>query len=266
MIDDERVSLHVPDQVEVSYELAGLGSRFLAAVIDAAIFVAVVGLLAFSAWAIRSYITGDPFVSAFTGWIVFGASILLGVTYNVYYELAAEGKTPGKRVTGLRVVAVDGASVSFEQSAVRNILRIADWLPMLYGAGVVSLLVTGRNQRLGDLAAGTMVIKERLDASIEEVPVPQAPSETAAAPLPPEVSEEVLHAVRAGVRTVSREEEKTIRRFLERRYDLAPDARRRLASRLADGLRQRFPGLDAGRLSNPESFLEVVIRAIDERR
>jgi len=72
--------------------------------------------------------------------------------------------------------------------------------------------------------------------------------------------------VRAGVRTVTREEEKTIRRFLDRRYDLAPDARRRLSTRLADALRQRFPGLDSDRLPNPESFLEVVVRAIDERR
>lgn len=265
MIDDERVNLHIPEQVEVSYQLAGLGSRFLAAIVDAVIFTAVVALLAFSAWAIRSYITGDPFVSAFTGWIVFGAWILLGVTYNVYYELAAEGKTPGKRATGLRVIATDGASISFEQSAVRNILRIADWLPVLYGAGVISLLVTGRNQRLGDLAAGTMVVKERLEYTLEEIPEPQPASGTASPPLPPEVSEDLLRAVRAGVRTVTREEEKTIRRFLQRRYDLAPEARRRLATRLADALRQRFPGLDAGRLPNPESFLEVVIRAIDER-
>ena len=264
MIDDERVSLHIPEQVEVSYELAGLGSRFLAAVIDAAAFMAGMSLLAISAWAIRSRITGDPFVSAFVGWIVFGAWILLGIAYHVYYELAAEGKTPGKRATGLRVVGVDGASVSFEQSAVRNILRIADWLPMLYGAGVVSLLVGGRNQRLGDLAAGTMVVKERLEEAPNGLPLPETAPNTAT-PLPPEVSEDLLQTVRAGVRTVSREEEKTIRRFLERRYDLAPDARRRLATRLADALRQRFPGLDAGRLPNPEAFLEVVIRAIDER-
>lgn len=267
MVDDDRVSLHVPEQVEVSYELAGLGSRFLAAVIDATIFMAAIAVVAFAAWAIRSYVTGDPFVSAFTGWVVFGAWILLGIAYNVYYELAAEGKTPGKRATGLRVISTEGAAVSFEQSAVRNILRIVDWLPVFYGAGTVSLLATGRNQRLGDLAAGTMVVKERLEDNPDEVPIPETSSPAAPPPpLPPEVSEELMHTVRAGTRTVTREEEKTIRRFLDRRYDLAPDARRRLATRLADALRQRFPGLDASRLPNPESFLEIIIRAIDERR
>ena len=265
MVDDERVSLHVPEQIEVSYELAGLGSRFLAAFLDALLFVAIMSLLVFGAWALRSYLTGDPFISVTIGWVIAGAWVLLGIAYHVYYEVALEGKTPGKRLTGLRVIAIDGASVSGEQSAVRNILRIADWLPLLYGAGAVSLLATSRNQRLGDLAAGTMVVKERLEETIDELPPPE-PEPVTATPLPPEISEDLLHAVRAGVRTVSREEEKTIRRFLERRYDLAPDARRRLATRLADALRQRFPGLDPSRLPNPEAFLEVVIRAIDERR
>jgi hypothetical protein len=137
---------------------------------------------------------------------------------------------------------------------------------MLYGAGVVSLLVTTRNQRLGDLAAGTMVVKERLDMSVDEVPPPEPPSADTSAPLPPEVSDDLMQTVRAGVRTVTREEEKTIRRFLERRYDLAPEARRRLATRLADALRTRFPGLDPSRLPNPEAFLEVVVRSIHERR
>jgi len=263
MIDDERVSLHVPEQVEVSYELAGLGSRFLAAMIDAIIVTVGIALLAFTAWALRGYLTGNATVSQATGWVVLGASTLLGIAYHVYYEAAREGKSPGKAMTGLRVISVDGGSIGVEQSAVRNIMRIVDSLPFLYAAGVVSLLATAKNQRLGDLAAGAMVVKERLDVREE---VPQQPATIQHAPLPPEVSEDVLSVVRSSVRTVSREEEKTIRRFLERRYDLAPDARRRLATRLADALRQRFPGLDPGRLPNPEAFLEVVIRALDERQ
>ncbi|MEA3403771.1 MAG: RDD family protein [Armatimonadota bacterium] len=261
MVDDERVQLYVPEQIEVSYQLAGLGSRFLAAAIDT--FIVGVGtlLLAFVVFIIRARLTGQGLVSAFAGLIALSAAILIYIAYYMFFELTRSGKSPGKTLTGLRVISTDGAPISAEQSAVRNILRIADWLPIFYAAGVISLLVTARNQRLGDLAAGTMVVKERL------APMTELPEEEPEAPeLPPEVSGEVLRMVRAGARTVTREEERTIRRFLERRFDLAPQARRRLASRLADTLRRRFPGLQFGQLRNPETFLEVVIRAIDEQR
>lgn len=264
MVDDERVNLHVPEQIEVSYELAGVGSRFLAALIDTSIVAAITVALGGGAWFVRAWLTGASLVSFVTGLIVAGAAILLYIGYHMWGELARNGQPPGKAWTGLRVVSVDGGPVSVEQSAVRNILRLVDFLPISYAIGLVSLLVTRRNQRLGDLAAATMVVKERLETLSPEVtptvdrpPVP---------PLPPEVSEELLRSVRAGVRAVSREEERTIRRFLERRYELAPDARRRLATRLADTLRQRFPGIAPGQLANPETLLEIVIRALDERR
>ncbi len=260
MTNDERVNLRVPEQIEVSYELAGLGSRFLAAVVDTLLTGLIVGGLALIAWIIRGQLSGQVGVSGLTAAIVAGAGLLIYIAYHIFFELTREGKPPGKRMTGLRVISIDGASVAPEQSAVRNILRIVDLLPVSYAIGVISLLVTARNQRLGDLAAGTMVVKERME-QIEELPEeePERPE------LPPEVSEEVLRLVRGGARTVTREEQQTIRRFLDRRFDLAPDARRRLARRLAEGLRQRFPGLGPGQLANPEVFLEVVMRAIDER-
>lgn len=258
--DSERVGLRVPEQIEISYELAGLGSRFLAAVIDT--FIAAVGILvlALAVGVMRGVITGRAEPSAMAAIVVLSAALLLYIGYFTYFEITAGGQSPGKRLTGLRVVAVDGAAVSPEQSAVRNILRLVDLLPVSYAAGLVSILVTARNQRLGDLAAATMVVKERVESPgelPEESPAP-------AVELPPGVSAEVLRQVRAGVRAVTREEEKTIRRFLERRFELAPDARRRLATRLAETLRPRFPALPPGQLQSPETFLEVVLRALDE--
>lgn len=261
MVDsDERVGLRVPEQIEISYELAGLGSRFLAAAIDTFLVALGVAVLALAAWLIRGVITGSAAPSTFTAIVVLSAAVLMYIGYFTYFESTSGGQSPGKRLTGLRVVSVDGAAVSPEQSAVRNILRLVDLLPLLYAAGLVSILVTARNQRLGDLAAATMVIKERLEPLVE---LPEEPSSMAVG-LPPGVSAEVLRLVRAGVRAVTREEEKTIRRFLERRFDLAPPARRRLAARLADALRPRFPGIEPGQLQSPEAFLEVVLRAIDE--
>ncbi|NLO06079.1 MAG: RDD family protein [candidate division WS1 bacterium] len=265
MRDDERVNLQAPEQVEVTYELAGLGSRFIAAVVDLAIVALIVILLALSAWIIRMRLSGQTEVAGVTAIIVLASSLLVYIAYYVYYEVAVEGKTPGKNQAGLRVISTDGGSISFEQAAVRNILRIVDMLPISYAAGAISILVSARNQRLGDLASGAMVVKERLEESLPELP-PEPEHSAPAAPLPPEVSEDLLRVVRASVRAVTREEEKTIRRFLNRRFELAPAARRRLATRLTDALRRRFPGLDPGQLANPETFLEVIIRAIDTAR
>lgn len=262
MVDGgEHINLHVPEQIEVSYELAGLGSRFLATLVDTFLVVVGITLLAFVAWMLRTWLTGAAEMSTVTGIIVLSAGLLLYIGFYVYAEMTTGGQSPGKRATGLRVVSVDGAPISAEQSAVRNILRIADLLPTMYAAGLVSVLVTARNQRLGDLAAGTMVVKERVQPLAE---IPDEPP--LAVELPPEVSADVLRVVRGGLRAVTRDEETTIRRFLDRRFELAPEARQRLAARLADALRGRFPGLQPGQLSRPETFLEVVMRAIDESR
>jgi hypothetical protein len=110
---------------------------------------------------------------------------------------------------------------------------------------------------------GSMALAERPPRALEMTLLPVGAGQCAVIRAPSGAS---LMVDCAGVRTVTREEEKTIRRFLERRYDLAPEARRRLATRLADALRTRFPGLDPSRLPNPEAFLEVVVRSIHERR
>lgn len=258
MADDmDRVSLRMPEQIEVSYELAGLGSRFLASFIDTFVVGVVVLVLAFGIGYLR-----ERFLPNFgQGWVaavvVISAVVLLYIAYFVYFEMAARGQSLGKQATGLRVISVDGSPITFEQSAIRNILRVFDALPPFALAGVAAVFWTKRQQRLGDLAAGTMVVKERLRE------MPEAAVETAPE-LPAQLSDEVVRAVRTGVRAVKREEVETIRRFLERRFELAPDARSRLAAKLAGTIRRRFPGLPPEQLSNAELFLEVVIHVIDQ--
>ena len=258
MADDrDRVSLRMPEQIEVSYELAGLGSRFLATFMDTFIVALVVFVLAVSIGYLRSRFLPDFGEGWLAAVIVISSVVLLYVAYFVYYEVTAQGQSPGKQATGLRVISVDGSPITFEQSAIRNILRIVDALPPLALAGVAAAFWTERQQRLGDLAAGTMVVKERL-REMPEAPVEPVPE------LPAQLSEELLRAVRAGVRAVKREEVATIRRFLERRFELSPQARAGLAAKLAGTIRRRFPSLPPEQLSNPELFLEVVLHVIDQ--
>lgn len=78
--------------------------------------------------------------------------------YFVAFELAWEGQTPGKRALGLRVVDETGGRAAFTKLVIRNLLRVIDFLPMFYGSGILVMLSTGRGQRIGDLAAGTLVV------------------------------------------------------------------------------------------------------------
>ncbi len=252
----DRISLPMPEQINVSYELAGLGSRFVAALIDTSIVGLIILALAIAIGYLRARLGSESPEGWIAAAVVIFSMVLIYVAYYVYFEMTSRGQSPGKRASGLRVISVDATPITLDQSAVRNILRVVDTVPPLSIAGVIAIFLTRRMQRLGDLAAGTMVVKERLREMPEvlEEPLPD---------LPPEVTDGVLRAVRAGMRTVSREEVGTIRRFLERRFELAPEARADLASKLAGTIRRRFPGLPAEQLSNPELFLEVVLHVIE---
>ena len=257
MADDrDRISLQMPEQIDVSYELAGLGSRFVAALIDTCLVGLIIGALAIAIGYVRARLGADPVGGWVAGLVIVFSMVLIYVAYYVYFEMTSRGQSPGKRASGLRVISVDGSAITLDQSAVRNIVRVVDTLPPLSIAGVIAIFCTRRMQRLGDLAAGTMVVKERLQEMPEvlEEPIPD---------LPPEVTDEVLRVVRVGARAVSREEVGTIRRFLERRFELAPEARANLAGRRAGTIRRRFPGLPAEQLSNPELFLEVILHVIE---
>ena len=92
--------------------------------------------------------------------------------YDILFEVLSSGRTPGKRLNGLRVVRVGGFPIGFLASAIRNTLRLIDFLPSAYLVGCVAILVTEHNQRLGDLAAGTLVVRERKATSTLPPPRP----------------------------------------------------------------------------------------------
>ncbi len=168
-IDDRYVSA-TPEGVSLEFVLAGLGSRFTAAVIDlllqsacaAIVIVALVKSIGFSS-STRGYVTGGAIVlTVFV--VLFG--------YFVLFETLNAGRSPGKALTGLRVVQLHGGPVGVRASVLRNVARLVDWIPGLYGVGAVLILATRNNQRLGDLLAGTLVVRERSGASRLEASAP----------------------------------------------------------------------------------------------
>jgi uncharacterized RDD family membrane protein YckC len=220
-----------PEAVTISVDVAGLGSRMIAWLVDSLIQLAIVVPILIGVG------TGD--VSHMVEIVVIYAVFFLIVwAYYPLFEFFWQGRTPGKRAQRLRVVRTDGQPAGGAAILVRNLVRIVDVILLPFLA-VISMLVTARAQRLGDLAAGTMVVREgRLVA-------PEAIASPGDAGLPT-----------VDATGLSEREHDVIRSFLSRRASLDPTARHRLAGQLAASVRGRVGSVPDG-LSD-EAMLEAV--------
>jgi uncharacterized RDD family membrane protein YckC len=238
---EDRITIATPEGIELRIVLAGAGSRFIACVIDLAVQLVLTLLAALAALGLL----GGGVGLALFAMALFAAVFL----YDILFEVLASGRTPGKRATHLRVVRAQGAPVDLPASAIRSLLRLIDWLPTFYLLGLASVLLTKRNQRLGDLAAGTLVIRDTARSSSTAQASPASP---AGAATTPDSSGWDVSAVSVG-------ELVAVRRFLERRESLDRSARRELAHRLERGLRAKVAGAPEG--LDAEDFLEALARA-----
>jgi uncharacterized RDD family membrane protein YckC len=239
---EDRLAIATPEGVEVELTLANIGSRFIAGGIDFTIqFVVMVALAVILN---RAGAAGAALLTSLGFALIF--------FYDVLFEVLGRGKTPGKRLTGLRVVRSGGRPITLVRSALRNILRIVDILPGFYAVGMTAIFITSRNQRLGDLAAGTHVVRDRH-------------GDRRAAAAPPELAH-IDPGPAAGwdVSAVSAGDVATVRTFLERRTDIDAHARNQLARDLAARLRPRVGG--APEQMADESFLELLVAAKAARR
>jgi len=215
--------------VELRYDVAGIGSRFLAALIDVTIqavllfvFLLVAALLAGVAGQIPGF---DEFFENVGVILVIFAWFLIFWFYFPFFETVWNGQTPGKRMVRLRVIKENGYPIGPVEALVRNLVRIVDFLPAGYLIGVIAMLCSRNARRLGDLAAGTVVVRERPAVRLEEL--------TPFLPPAPARGEPVL-----GVQ-LSAEERAVLREFLLRRAMLPTAARQELAAQIARSLRAR---------------------------
>lgn len=239
---EDRISIPTPEGVEMELVLAGLGSRLVAALLD----TLIQGTLLVALWVVGLALAVPSDGGGVLAAIVIVLSFLVFFGYHPVFETLASGRSPGKRAAGLRVVRQGGEPPGFLASAVRNLLRLVDFLPTMYAIGAVSILLSSKNQRLGDLAAGTLVVRERR-AALAAPPV--APGDWAAAD----------RYAAWDVSAITPFELVTVRRFLDRRRELDPEARARLARELADRLWPKVAGAPEG--ASPEQFLEGLAAA-----
>ena len=152
-----------PELIELRLYCAGPVPRALAWLIDQLIRLAALAIISIPLVLLKS--TGHGILL-----IIF---FLMEWLYPVLYEVLSHGATPGKRTLGLMVVNQDGSPISWGPSFTRNLLRTADFLPLMYGIGLISMLTTRDARRLGDIVAGTLVIYQR--AQLRAPTVPEAP-------------------------------------------------------------------------------------------
>ena len=164
----DQLNIATPEQVDLRFPIAGVGSRFLAVLADHALQLLVyiiLGLILYATSATtsignavdRQSATAQKWIAAL--FILFNFLLFWG--YFALFEAFWNGQTPGKRLLKLRVLKDSGRAITLFEALARNLLRIVDYFPGLYLVGVITMLCNRENKRLGDLVAATIVVHER---------------------------------------------------------------------------------------------------------
>jgi uncharacterized RDD family membrane protein YckC len=259
----DQISIDTPELVSIEMPLAGIGSRFIALLIDYLIWGA--GLIVLLILALLTLPAMRAFNVKSAQWaeaIVIFLVFLLNWGYFTLFEALWNGRTPGKRVARIRVIQRSGRSLGLLESMARNLVRYVDQIPFFYAVGVITMFVTSQHQRLGDLAAGTLVVRERE----EESPVRgDSSSRTftadlfAHSPIPEPHLSVTLSA--AGIAKLSAADLQVLEGFFARRLDMSSGTREVLAHRLATAI-QAKSGLEPPAGASIETFLEATARQL----
>lgn len=174
-LPEETLDIQTPENVAFGYQVAGLGSRFIATLLDTLLIflleVVIILVMALILSALGPL--GDPLEA----WIFALFGLILSIFYwgyYVFFEMLWNGQSPGKRWVGLRVIRTDGTPITLSEALIRNLARLVDFLPAAYGVGIITMFIDKQSRRLGDLAAGTLVVQDRAPISIQSLSVKRA--------------------------------------------------------------------------------------------
>ncbi len=225
-----KLSVATPERVALKLPLAGVGARAIAQAADVSLIGLTLLVVYFGFSLLREDVYGW-FVGLTSAWRVFSAVLSFSAVwvYWTAFEVAWNGQTPGKRWAKIRVVKLDGSPVGVTESAIRNLLRVIDFAPACYPVGLVSMFIDPLQRRLGDLAAGTVLVRE------QQVSLSGYTTEAAAG-----LGHEDLEALQS---------------FLRRLDTLSPEAQLAVARQLAAKL-GADPATQAGGLDDLLRFLE----------
>jgi uncharacterized RDD family membrane protein YckC len=255
--DEETLIIETPERVPLHFALASIGNRFLACAFDHALqtlFIALLYLilmLIFSTLAFSGLKNAPKWAIALL--ILF--AFIIWSSYFIVFEWLWNGQTPGKRWLKLRVIREDGRPITFWEAAVRNLLRIFDIMPFpFYSIGLISVFISTRDQRVGDLVAGSVVVRER------ETEAPTF-SQVFNAPVSDMALRRSFKPVKftAEIGFITEPEIEVVETYLRRRWDLPDHTRMWMAWRVAMPLLYKLrPGYDPATFTY-EGFLEELL-------
>jgi uncharacterized RDD family membrane protein YckC len=247
-LDDYNIA--TPEQVNISYQLAGLGTRFLATAIDAAIQAALILILVLAVYIGEAFGASiDTLMSR--EWYLALIIVLVALIYYVYFfifELLLKGRTPGKAALKIRVVRMDGRAADVPGIVIRNLIRIIDYLPIFYIVGAICIFCDKHSRRLGDIVAGTIVVQDQRRATLSGILASQAQAKQSQA-----VLAQTLQM------PLNNDEYAIVRDYLARRKQLALSVRKQVARDIAGPICRRL-GIPVIQQGDAEAFLESLLR------
>lgn len=264
---EETLIIETPERVPLAFALASIGNRFIAVAIDHTIqylgmlIVAIVFLFAAGVFTSDDPTFIDNLGADTPKWIVavmIIAVFALFTGYFAFFEWWWDGQTPGKRLMKLRVIREDGRPITLWEAIARNILRIFDAIPgfaiPIYSIGLIVVFLNSRDQRVGDMFAGTVVIRERTD---------EAPTfaETFSNPVADAAFRRVQQrtAFDSNISSVTESEIEVVESFLRRRWDLTDRQRIWMAWRIALPIMFRLKPRYDSETFTYEGFLEELL-------
>ncbi len=238
-----------PEKVYLELNLAGVGARFAACFIDSVITGVLAAFVFLVFFLLRSTIPKNLLSGL---WVAIALLVIVIILYGypIFFETVWNGQTPGKRLIKIRVVQESGAAVTFGMVLIRNLLRLIDVLPVFYAVGMLAVMISRKNQRLGDMAAGTVVIRE-----ISE----EAPAALKREGIdPPGVGLPAAKTLR-----VEEADFAVLKKYLLRREGMKPEEIQAMDRKLADFFGRKL-GLDPDESGSPVEFLRQVAAAASQ--
>lgn len=267
----DQLSIRTPELVAIEFPLAGIGSRFVALLLDyllqaATALVLVLVFVLFISGTAGGRSSGGLATSGSNLSEKWGIAIAIALPflfhwgYFTLFEAFWRGQTPGKRIMRIRVIQQTGRPIGLFESMGRNLLRAIDMLPTFYIFGVITMFLTSRQQRLGDLVAGTLVVHERdVETPLESIGGSRTFTTASFKPVAPPPRESRLAT--DAVASLTLADLQTLESYLARRLDVPTETRIHLADKLAENTSRKM-NMEIPANMSKETFLEETAFAL----